>query len=225
MTKSKLRKKTHLLNEDGIVFRRCIQNGTIAITFDDGPAPGQTEGVLDLLKAKNITSTFFIIGNPLNNPQGKVTLRLTKAWGHEIGHHSWSHTWPGLVGLENSALLEEMNPLTELFFATIGERPTIMRPPFGAYDDQVLRVVNGELGFKVIIWSLDTNDWMHPGDTAAGLAEYVKALNGTNPATTPGFIALHHDPLQGSKELAETVIDYAQSLGYRFVSLKECLGF
>ncbi|MBA5690723.1 polysaccharide deacetylase family protein, partial [Rugamonas apoptosis] len=34
----------------------------VALTFDDGPAPGATEFILDLLKKYNISATFFMVG-------------------------------------------------------------------------------------------------------------------------------------------------------------------
>lgn len=52
----------------------------------------------------------------------------------------------------------------------------------------------------------------------------MKVLEGTNPTLTPGFIALHHDPLAGSADLAFVTINYARRLGYRYVTLSECLG-
>lgn len=72
--------------------------------------------------------------------------------------------------------------------------------------------------------SNNTSFRAHPGDTQRGLEGYINVLGGTDPSSTPGFIALHHDPLEGSADLALATINYSKSLGYRYVTLQECLG-
>lgn len=117
-----------------------------------------------------------------------------------------------------------MNVLSLRLQELINHHPIVMRPPFGAINDFVVDVVYRQLGYSIILWSIDSQDWLVPGDTQAGLQRYIDALGGTNPNLTPGFIALHHDPLVGSVALAQATISYSRSIGYRYVSLSECLG-
>lgn len=114
--------------------------------------------------------------------------------------------------------------LAEKYLNVTGQNLSIMRPPYGESTEEVRDLIINELGYKMVNWNIDTNDWRHPGDTAAGLAEYVTVLNNTNPKNTEGFIALHHDIQKGAVELALAAINYVRSLGYEFVSLPECLG-
>ena len=59
------------------------------MTFDDGPSPGNTTRLLDILKQRNIKVTFFMIGpNVVAHPE---IARRALAEGHEIGNHSWTH--------------------------------------------------------------------------------------------------------------------------------------
>src|SRR5579872_4396532 len=64
----------------------------ITLTFDNGPVPGVTERVLDILEQRRMRSTFFVIGRNLDNPAAAGLLRQAHAAGHWIGNHTLSHT-------------------------------------------------------------------------------------------------------------------------------------
>jgi peptidoglycan/xylan/chitin deacetylase (PgdA/CDA1 family) len=64
----------------------------VTLTFDNGPTPGVTEGVLDLLAERHLTACFFVIGTMLRQPAGRELARRAFAEGHRIGHHSVTHT-------------------------------------------------------------------------------------------------------------------------------------
>jgi len=140
-----------------------------------------------------------------------------------MGSHTWMH--PDLRNRTAEEIRFEMNELTnELIRLGVWERqPKFMRPPYGAYNDLVAEIM-AELNYTMVNWSIDTRDWAHPGNTTAGMEDYIRALNGTVPEKTLGFIALHHDVQRGGAELATAAIDYVRNQGYRLVSLDECLG-
>ena len=63
--------------------------GKLALTFDDGPDPEWTPQILDILKAKGVKATFFVIGaNAESNPD--LVQRIV-AEGHEVGNHTFTH--------------------------------------------------------------------------------------------------------------------------------------
>ena len=64
----------------------------VALTFDNGPTPGVTEQVLDVLADRSLTASFFVIGTALRNPAGKELARRAFTEGHRIGHHTMTHT-------------------------------------------------------------------------------------------------------------------------------------
>jgi peptidoglycan/xylan/chitin deacetylase (PgdA/CDA1 family) len=68
-------------------YSSCHVDGPyIAMTFDDGPRPGTTTRLLDILKERNIKATFFMIGpNVVAHPE---SARRVLTEGHEIGNHS-----------------------------------------------------------------------------------------------------------------------------------------
>lgn len=61
----------------------------LVLTFDDGPWPGTTPKILDVLKSECVRATFFLLGrNVTANPQ---FARRALTEGHSMGHHSYSH--------------------------------------------------------------------------------------------------------------------------------------
>jgi peptidoglycan-N-acetylglucosamine deacetylase len=79
--------------------RHC-PSGHVALTFDDGPHPVYTPQVLDILAARKVQATFFVIGQ-------LVSLRphivgQTAADGHVIANHTWAHEQ--LTGLSDAAV-------------------------------------------------------------------------------------------------------------------------
>ncbi len=64
----------------------------VTLTFDNGPTPGVTERVLEILEQRRIRSTFFVIGRNLDDPAAARLMGQTHAAGHWIGNHTLSHT-------------------------------------------------------------------------------------------------------------------------------------
>jgi peptidoglycan/xylan/chitin deacetylase (PgdA/CDA1 family) len=64
----------------------------VTLTFDNGPTPGVTERVLDILGQTQILSTFFVIGRNLDHPVAAALMKQAHSAGHWIGNHTLSHT-------------------------------------------------------------------------------------------------------------------------------------
>ena len=64
----------------------------ITLTFDNGPTPGITEPVLDVLSQHAVPATFFGIGRKLATADGQRLGRRIVAEGHQLGGHTWSHS-------------------------------------------------------------------------------------------------------------------------------------
>ena len=64
----------------------------VTLTFDNGPTPGVTERVLDILSGQRIPATFFVIGNKLDTPAATGLMQKAHEAGHWIGNHTFSHT-------------------------------------------------------------------------------------------------------------------------------------
>ncbi len=71
------------------IFRIKSPGRRICLTFDDGPDPGSTPGILDILHHHNITAAFFCTGSKVAQFPG--LLARIAAEGHTVGNHGFSH--------------------------------------------------------------------------------------------------------------------------------------
>lgn len=185
----------------------------VALTFDDGPDKKATSEVLDLLKMYRVPATFFLVGDNVAR-NGDMIKRII-AEGHTVASHTWSH--PDLRTLTEAQLINEITQLENEIQRITGLRTALMRPPYGFVSDSNLQKLR-ELGYKVIKWSVDTNDWRDQ--------DVDKVLINTMPDIRDGAIILMHDYLQKSvtKEALPEMIQSLRWQGYTFVTVDELLG-
>ena len=182
----------------------------IAMSFDDGPSPTLTPRLLDMLKQRGIKVTFFVIGQ--NVEHAPEVVAQAAAEGHEIGNHTWSH--PALTKLSDARDQEEINKTSEAIFKATGKKPVLLRPPYGAMNPRVHRLVEQD-GMKVILWSVDPNDWKRPGSAVVER----RILAGAK----PGAIILSHDIHPGTIEAMPSTLDALLAKGYKFVTVSELI--
>src|SRR5712691_4737311 len=130
----------------------------VAITFDDGPDPGWTPKILDILKAANVKATFFVVG--VNAERYPALVRRIVDEGHEIGNHTYYHPnlalcWPEHIRLELNA--------TQLLLETItGRATTLFRPPYAAdtgptdLSELAPLKIAEDLNYLVVLENIDT---------------------------------------------------------------------
>ncbi len=141
-----------------VSYSSCNVNGPyIAMTFDDGPSPELTPKLLDILKARGIKATFFVVGQ--NAAQYPDILKRMVAEGHEIGNHSWSH--PALTKLGADGVAKQIESTNEAIEKATGQKVTVMRPPYGATSQILNHRFADQYGMKVILWSVDPLDWKY----------------------------------------------------------------
>jgi peptidoglycan/xylan/chitin deacetylase (PgdA/CDA1 family) len=64
----------------------------VTLTFDNGPTPRITDGVLEVLDHAGILATFFVIGQNLVQPEKRALMQEAHAAGHWIGNHTLTHS-------------------------------------------------------------------------------------------------------------------------------------
>jgi peptidoglycan/xylan/chitin deacetylase (PgdA/CDA1 family) len=137
-----------------IPTRLAPLTGTIALTFDDGPAPGKTDLLLDLLDEYRITATFFVIG--VKAEKHPELLQEIVSRGHSLQIHGWDHR--PMTTMSSAAIVDSVTKTARVIYDATGTWPTCVRPPYGAASDRV-RAAIGEAGFATIIWDTDSADW------------------------------------------------------------------
>ncbi len=188
----------------GAAFDRtpCDLVPCMALTLDDGPS-GLTDGILDALRDRHASATFFMLGrNAQNRPD---TVRRVSAEGHQIGNHSWNH--PDLTTLSDERIAAELSSTGDLLRSLSGQAVATFRPPYGALNDRVL----GVAGMPAILWSVDTHDWAGRSDDDL-LAYSVSAPR-------VGTIMLMHDIQAGTARVLPQVLDGLLDRGFSLVTV------
>lgn len=156
----------------------------VALTFDDGPAPPFTNQILDVLLEKKVQATFFVCGR--NAKLLPAMLRRIVAEGHQIGNHTYSHSY--LYFLSRSEMAEEIDRTQEVVREVIAEAPRVFRPPYGARWFGLGGVLR-ERGLRAVQWSATSRDWLdEPDRIVADITKNVRS----------GSIILMHDCAQPS---------------------------
>jgi peptidoglycan/xylan/chitin deacetylase (PgdA/CDA1 family) len=183
----------------------------IALTFDDGPHATLTPRLLDLLASRHIKATFFVLGECVEqNPQ---VLQRAAREGHEIANHSWSH--PQLNRMSDEGVRSQLKRTDDLIKSSIGIRPTLFRPPYGALTSRQKKWIPEEFGYKIILWDVDPLDWKEPGPATV--------TNRILKNSRPGSIVLSHDIHRGTIEAMPATIDQLLAKNYKFVTVSELI--
>jgi peptidoglycan/xylan/chitin deacetylase (PgdA/CDA1 family) len=199
--------------EPGITFNSVHVDGPyIALTFDDGPSAALTPKLLDLLAARHLKATFFVVGqNAADHPD---ILKRALREGHEIANHSWSH--PNLGKMSDDAVRRELQKTDDAIVAATGKRPTLLRPPYGSITASQKKWIHQEFGYRIIIWDVDPLDWKRPGP-AVVTSRILKE-------TKAGSIVLAHDIHPPTIEAMPRTFDQLIEKGFKSVTVTELLG-
>jgi peptidoglycan/xylan/chitin deacetylase (PgdA/CDA1 family) len=198
--------------EPQITFNSVHVDGPfIALTFDDGPNATLTPKLLDLLAARRLKATFFVVGqNAADYPE---ILKRAVREGHEIANHSWSH--PNLGKMSDEAVRREIQKTDDAIAAAIGKRPTLLRPPYGSITARQKKWIHEEFGYRIIIWDVDPLDWKRPGPSVV-TARILKE-------TKAGSIVLAHDIHPPTIEAMPRTFDQLIEKGFKSVTVTELL--
>ncbi|KAI1845686.1 hypothetical protein JX266_008297 [Neoarthrinium moseri] len=227
LTRSKLSSVAY----GGAGIYSCVDEGVVAITYDDGPS-GYTNDLLDLLAKYNAKATFFITGN--NNGKGEID-NSSLAWptvikrqhsdGHQIASHTWSH-----ADLSNITSAQRKNEMVKNEMALrniLGFIPTYMRPPYSSCTaESGCQSDLADLGYHIIYFDLDTQDYLH---TTPDLIQTSKDIvddffEGKDAGTFDALSIAHDIHYQTVYNLTEYMLKEITSQGYRGVTVGECLG-
>src|SRR2546421_9735041 len=198
--------------EPAITFNSVHVDGPfIALTFDDGPNATLTPKLLDLLAARHLKATFFVVGqNAADHPE---ILKRAVREGHEIANHSWSH--PNLGKMSDDAVRRELQKTEDAIVAAIGKKPTLMRPPYGSITARQKKWIHDEFGYRIIIWDVDPLDWKRPGPSVV-TARILKE-------TKAGSIVLAHDIHPPTIEAMPATFDQLMKKGFKSITVTELL--
>lgn len=196
-------------------FVNSINSGSqkgISLTFDDGPNPEFTEKVLDVLKAKNVKATFFIIGK--NIAGNEAILKRIDDEGHLLGNHSFGHLY-WYNSLFSSTINADINKANDLIFSVLGKKPRYFRTPFGLTSPNISKALKNT-DYVSIGWDLRSFDTMAKDEN--------KLFDKLKSKVKHSSIVLLHDNNEITLNVLARFIDYCKENGIEIVSLDKMIG-
>jgi len=175
------------------------------LTFDDGPIPDVTEGVLETLQHYRAKATFFCIGD--NIRKHPAVFRKIMAQGHAVGNHTYHH----LNGWKTSheEYLANVQQCAEL----LPPQTRLFRPPYGRVKRSQAREIMQTN--RLVMWDVLSGDFAQEISPETCLSKTIQH-------TRPGSILLFHDSLKARRNMeyaVPRVLDHFSNLGFQFDSL------
>jgi len=188
-----------VLNGNGINY--C------AVTLDDGPHRVVTPRILKVLEEERIKVTYFPIGKP-SEINGQIIRDFVDA-GHEVGNHSYSHGDLRSMSHDRQRFeIEETNRILR----ENGANPVLFRPPYGRYNDGLIKVAE-EAGLSTVLWNTDTRDWQSRDPDK--IVQQVRTSAGM------GSVLLLHSTYPSTVSALPRVVAELRSKGCQFVTLSQ----
>ncbi|MDX9941146.1 MAG: polysaccharide deacetylase family protein [Bacteroidales bacterium] len=176
----------------------------IFLTFDDGPTPGVTEQVLEILQQFQARATFFVLGKNARENPGLIENILSH--GHAIGSHGWDHLNGWKTPLKTYLANAESFPLPL-------EMP-LYRPPYGRITPAQAWQMK-KRGYTIVMWSVLSRDY-EPRLNRQKAFQQIISL------TRDGSILLFHDSLKAASNclaILPELMGHFSAKGFSFESL------
>lgn len=189
----------------------------VYLTFDCGyEYENITSEVLDILRYKQVRATFFCTMTYLRSAPQVVSRMILE--GHNVGNHSLSHP-EDCASLSREEMAMEALAVENYLRVNFGYSSQYFRFPAGVYSQNAVELMH-EVGYRCVFWSIAYADWdpIHQ----VGKEEAFKILT---QRLHPGAVILLHTTSHDNVAVLSDFIDYAISLGYRFLDLNEYPGW
>lgn len=190
----------------------CVQRDQkmVAISFDAAWGNEDTQQLIDILDRYGVKATFFVVGSWVDKYPESVKA-LSDA-GHEVMNHSNTHAhYPQLTADE---VIADLNACNDKIETVTGVRPTLVRMPYGDYDDKSVQAARS-IGMEPIQWDVDSLDWKEiPADE---ITQRVTSKVG------PGSIVLFHNAALHTPEALPSILEQLTQEGYTFVPISQLI--
>ena len=182
----------------------------IAISFDCAWGTEFTDKILEILKEKDVKTTFFCV--EFWTKKYPEYVKKISDEGHELGTHSATH--PKMSTLSREHIIKELTTSKTALEEITGKPVDLFRPPYGDYNNLVIDT-SRELGLYPVQWDVDSLDWKNL--TAAEMYKRVVSR------VKSGSIVLFHNNGLHTAEALPGIIDALKNEGFTFVTIGELI--
>lgn len=185
----------------------------VCLTFDNGPEPEVTPGVLDILARRGIRATFFLVGKKLRDPAARACAERAKAEGHAIGNHTLTHGEP--LGRRSAAEAVAEIAETDALLGALHGPARLFRPNGGGgtLGPHLLNRAAADYlvahRHTVWLWNAVPGDFRDPEGWVATAHGMLRAQRGT------ALLVLHDLP-NGAMRQLDRFLGEAMDAGARF---------
>ena len=181
-----------------------------SISFDAAWGNEQTDDLLTTLDKYKVKTTFFLVGQWAEKYPESVKKIASK--GHDIGNHSSTHAH--MPNLSADKMKKEITDCNARIKKLTGKSPTLFRPPYGDYDNNVVNMVKS-LNMYCVQWNIDSLDWKDPS-----IGRIVENCTGK---LTPGSIILLHNGATNTPNALPKIIEAIREKGYKIVPISKLI--
>ncbi len=184
----------------------------ISISFDAAWGAEDFNQIMDVLDKHEVKTTFFMTGDWVEKYPECVKTLVKK--GHDLGNHSATH--PDMTTLSTEKQKEQILQVHNAVKALTGYEMELFRPPYGAYNNEVIRTCY-EAGYYPVQWSVDSLDWKDY-DAATIISNVCnhKALGN-------GAIILCHNGAKYTADALDEMLTNLENQGYEIVPISKLI--
>lgn len=207
--------RTVIIKNNNLYNSGNIGNGTIYLTFDDGPSWGTTNVILDVLKEEGVVATFFVT---CNGPDSLIKRMYDE--GHTVALHTASHNYSYIYSSVDN-YFADLNKVSNRVKNITGIESKIIRFPGGSsntvsrqYKSGIMTELTGmvlDKGYRYFDWNVDSND---AGSARSSSDVYNNVV--WNLSKSRSNVVLMHDIKYTTRDAIRNIIKYGKANGYSF---------
>lgn len=189
----------------------------IALTFDLCPVregTGWDRALITMLEQRRVPATFFASGRWIEGHDAEVRELLAHRPLFELGTHGMRHRH--LPTLDVAGQRDEIMGPVNLLDADYGYHPTLVRAPYGEFDDRT-RAIIADRGLELVQWSVVSGD----PDPHLGTDDILRTMRA---GVRDGSVVIFHANGKGAhtRQVVETVVqDLLPARGLKPVTVSQ----
>jgi len=184
----------------------------IALTFNISWGEERVHDILEKLEQHQVRATFFVSGEWAE--RHPTILEKISEGKHEVG--MLGYRYKNYLEQELEQVRKDLNHARQVFNKLGYEETTLLRPPSGHFDEDILKLAE-QMNYQVVHWNVNPRDWENPGTN--------RIVDVVMKETQNGDVILMHasDSVKQTAEALDTILPGLKNKGFTFVPISELI--